>query len=362
MSFTHYTLHTALFALALSLSLPLAAQKRVIPDEKSAASRLSQTDPKHFTKKDSPRDKDRYGLMSTDYAGNRHLFGLSLSAAYSTILHDMDIVNHTPGGYDFGLGFVYEFQHNYFMLQTGVAASFQGVRYGVEDMSFTNRDMAYSMWGKDSRWLPSGKGGNLVDSRNIPIDMLTYSTSERKDIARTLYLQIPILFGGNINGFYGMAGAKLNLALWGKTHVSQNVTSTADYDIFIGTHEEMDNHGYRKTVPVKADGGQVPFKIDIMASAEIGYEFHRNTVRYRLAAFADYGLLNINPNSADYAFFIPFDKKWNFDQFEMQHAFNSEWTDGKKMHNLFAGIKFTVLFDLPPADKCILCQMNKKRK
>ncbi|MCQ2341864.1 MAG: hypothetical protein MJZ75_00010 [Paludibacteraceae bacterium] len=352
------------FSLSLFLlltALPLLAQKRIVTDEKSSAG-LAQSDAKNFTKKDKPRPTDNRGLMTSDYAGTRHLFGLWADGGYSGIMHNMETVSHRPGGYSAGLGVAYELQHNHFILQVGAGAVFQDVTYSCDGYRFTNADLAYNMWDRDTRWLPAGNGGQLIDTYGVPIDRLTYTATERKDVARTVYLQVPLLMGGTVGGFYGLAGAKVNIPLWGKTHMYQNITSEGLYNQYIGTHGEMDNHGYRYSVEISADGDRLPFRIDVLLSGEVGYEFRNGTQRYRIGAYVDYGLLNINPDGTAYPLYWTFENKWNFDRFELAHMFNSSLTEGKQLHNFFAGVKFTILFGTPEKDKCILCQQAKKSK
>ncbi|MCQ2347752.1 MAG: hypothetical protein MJZ65_01020 [Paludibacteraceae bacterium] len=348
-----------LLTVALVMAQTAVAQKRIVSDNKSTV-QLTQSDAQHFTKADKQPDKNVHGLMSSSDAGVHHSLGMWLNGAYSAIVHDVPTVSSTPGGYDAGLGFVYEMSYSWFLLQVGAGAHFQGVRYYQDDYSFTNSDLATAMWDYDSRWLTEGKGGQLVDSYGLPIDVLTYQINDRRDVVRTFYLEVPVLFGGAYNGFYGLLGAKLNMALWGKIYMQQNVTSTAVYNQFNGVSHEMDNHGYRNLVQIKQTGKKIDFRTDVLLSAELGYEFRRDAGRYRLGAYVDYGLLNLAPSSDVNPFYFDFDRKWNFDQFEMTHVFASALAKDCKMHNLFAGIKFTMLFSLPERDKCILCEQAKK--
>ena len=127
--------------------------------------------------------------------------------------------------------------------------------------------------------------------------------------------------------------------------------------------EEMDNHGYRKNVDLAQSGSRVPFKMDIMLSAEVGYEWvMKETWRLRLAAYADYGLVNINPKGNDYAAFVPAATKFDFATYQLHPSFGSRETSSAGVHNLFVGLKFTILYTLYQPDKCILCSHTRRSK
>lgn len=327
---------------------PVSAQRRLFVDSRQTA-RLAHAHPVYFTRYNAPKSRDTKGLFSSEYAGTRHAVGGYVEGAYSRMFSSQPVPDGGIRGYGLGVGAIYEYHYRHLIFQTGLGLAWQDVHLSGWDHAYTNYDLA-TLGTTDPRW------NSLQDSYGTTIDTLHYAFANRHDRALMLHAQIPLLVGGTTGGFYGLAGVKLNMAIAYSTRMDLDATSTAVYNRFIGTYEQMDNHGYRDQVHLSQKAGAMTRRFDILASAEMGYEFHRDKLwRFRLAAFADFGLLNISNDGNQPAIFVPFETKYTFPTFAMQPSLcSTDYTDNH-LHNFFAGIKFTFLYVFPEKEKCILC-------
>ena len=148
----------------------------------------------------------------------------------------------------------------------------------------------------------------------------TYAYDEVKDMWNAGYLQLPILFGMELPKWYWQAGAKLGLNVLGKSALQANLTTTIQDEELVDVLKDMFTHSLAANVPV-AQEQKVHFGFNTALYAEIGLnleqwitpkekkngsqrptsgELFAQRLRYRIALFAEYGLLNIN-DSRNYA-------------------------------------------------------------
>lgn len=125
-----------------------------------------------------------------------------------------------------------------------------------------------------------------------------------------LSINLPIMFGAQFQRYYFMVGAKASLSLLGNFSTKSLMTTWLVDPMIIDPLENIPNHTLT-TRQVKGKGG-LDFGIDIAASAEfgvimdewmpeswlsIGKGRNKMPVSYRLGAFVDYGVININANA-----------------------------------------------------------------
>lgn len=293
-----------------------------------------------------------FGTHTSLYSGSHHLFGLSLEGSWSSFISPMPQTSNTPGGGSAGLHLLYEYQYSGFLVQTGVGASYQRVFTPIADTAIYHEHMV-------DPW-----GGEFT---------LKHYFHDRQDEAQQIYIQLPLYFGRYFFGTQGigyfLAGVHFNYAVWGNTRQTLIGTTTGMYEKYVGIWEEMDNHGFRKDVPIEREGSQLKLKFDIMAHGEVGYEYNtqqgakdyrmrpmdRLDGRIRFAAFVDFGILNSCPNTDNPFYYTPEETIYDFPTYEMEHVFSTE--DAKKfwMRNLFVGVRISFLFGLEPEERCILC-------
>jgi len=243
---------------------------------------------------------DPNGLRSGTVGYVHNLVGLYVDGSYSGLYSNVPNAHLLPGGYGIGGGLCYEHQRGMFKLQLGIGLRYQDVSNRVNDTTIIDNQVT------DSR------GYNYA---------LKYDFQERIDRAYNLHAQVPILLGLGIRRFYFLTGVKLNYTFKGSSSVRQIGTTTGTYQQFQGQFSEMDNHGMRNKVDMFSRTDQVDFKSDILFAFETGYEWGddihpnrssrfartNNYVEYRLrvAAFVDYGLINICPQTDKNFLHIP---------------------------------------------------------
>lgn len=327
-----------LMTMLLLVSLTATAQTRAV-NEHSRNERLQSSSGKRV---------NGSGLRTTTYDGVHHLVGVHVDGGYSKLFGNMPNTFNTSGGYTVGLGLDYSYTGRGLILQTGLALRWQDVRNNVLNDSLVIDPFTDSQ-GTDYR--------------------LRYDLTDRVDMSRNLYLQVPVLAGTYFYGAYFLAGVKLNVQLLGNTRTKLNVTTTATYDRYIGTWEEMDNHGIRKEVEQVRDGAKLGLKFDLMATAEIGYEWSLGNYgkkgyrkqsakdyRVRLGAFVECGLLDIMPKGDKLSYVIPESSRFDFSTFEFNHMFSTSEASKYHVRNLFAGVRLSFFFfGKQSSEKCILC-------
>lgn len=281
------------------------------------------------------RQVNRHGIHFDAYSGRHHLLGVHSDLGYSDYINSASFTHPAPGGITWGLGADYMYQQDHFFVVSGISLRLQSVRMNVDS------------WRHEV---------DLRDSQGAPY-RLRYHFYDRRELSRNLILEVPVLVGGYlVKGFYLMAGAKLQLRCYSYSRVEATGSTTALYERFIGVWEEMDNHGYRKDVPLRYTDGGLGSRFDITASAELGYEwmlyerFYRSgrrtthDRRLRLGAFADFGLLRTAAKGVAPLYDIPSSSPFDFDTYHMQSALLSSEMASASVNNLSVGLKLTYFF------------------
>ena len=320
-----------------------------------------------FTFKDVDNKVDAFwGLHFSQYVGVHHLFGFSAEGAWSSFTTNMPIASMRPGGGAVGAHFLYEYQYSGLLIQTGIGVNLQQVYTNVRDTDIYHYDM-------HDKW-------EGVESASFT---LKHEFRHRQDMSRNIYAQVPLYVGQYLFSpagvWYYLAGFHFNYAFMGDTKQNLVGTTKAQYEPFLGVWHEMDNHGYRKDVPIERKGERLKLKMDVLLHGEFGYEYttfnhgrvyitrpgDRIDCRVRFAAFADFGIRNICPRTDNVLYGLPRASIYDFPTYRIDHVFST--ADAKAladlkscwMRNLYAGIRITVLFGLPWQEKCILCDPGK---
>ena len=297
-----------------------------------------------------------FGLHASLYSGTHHLIGVSAEGSWSSFVTNMPNVKLTPGGGAVGLQFNYEFQFSGLIIHTGIGLAYQRVFTDIGDTVFYHYNLK-DVW--------SGITPRELDLR--------HTFYKRQDMAQQIYGQVPIYVGHYIFGNYGigyfLAGVKFSYAFWGNTQQKLTGSTAGKYHDFVGVWDEMDNHGFRKDVPIERKGDKLKLQFDVMAHAEMGYEYNlqqsakdykvrpsdRMDCRLRFAGFAEFGILNICPGTKNVFYGLPTETLYDFPTYRMDHVYSTKDASSYWMRNLFVGLRFTVLFGFRPAERCILC-------
>lgn len=269
------------------------------------------------------------------------------------------VLNPSLGGGG-ALSFHYEMEANHFLFQTGAGASGGWTQFKVPEISHT-----------------------LYKQRDIQNELMNYiyQFSDRRDAYATINAQIPLLLGGNWNRFYFLAGAKLDISCATWTMQQSNLTTAAEYidengkpifkDLMTGVPTQQ--YYGPKDKKVLANNGRTTLNMGVDASVEIGvrmgyirsangFDVPTSHTQYRLAVFADYGILDCHKPQKNQLLEAP--KTYT-------PQIPNSMTDGLKMNdilstkdiatgvnNLLVGVKFTILFELVPAPKCVTCEKD----
>lgn len=294
------------------------------------------------------------GLRTGQYSGEHYLFGFYSDCGYSAFTSVANGVSMAKGGGFGTFGFAFDYQNQIFLLHTGIGLRYQHVENRVADMSIMSYHVADSWTG-------------TYDNEYCDV---RYDFTNRVDYSQNLYAQIPFMMGAHVpyyaGAFYFLAGAKMQYAFAGNTYSKAIGNTMAQYDRYMGVWVEMDNHGFRKDVPMTDKNDRLKLKFDLLASVELGYELanpeHRGykirTVkdwRLRFGLFCDYGMLSIMPGTGYSLITIPEDKPFDFCEFKMNHPFATALAEPNWLRNLFVGVRFTALWGVKLPERCIMC-------
>ena len=219
---------------------------------------------------------------------------------------------------------------------------------------------------------------NQRDLMNEPFDYV-YDIQDRKDKYTNIAVNVPIMFGIQYKRFYALAGMKVYANIYTKSRSNANLTTYGDYVEF-GEFRNMPEYQFFENEKVST-GMKTSFNLDLDLSLEIGgrlgnvlydvgYDVPKSKIEYRLAAFVDYGLLDIHTKGTKSALKLP--ERYDIDPESANYIYrtrsmvdNLEMNDimstngfASAVKNLVVGIKFTVLFQLPEPGQCVICRDN----
>ena len=230
---------------------------------------------------------------------------------------------------------------------------------------------------------------NQLDVDNWRFDYV-YNVNDRRDRYNDVAVHVPLMIGMQHRRFYFLAGVKVYAHLWTKTKSTASIETYGDYcygggaggATIIGSTGQSDlrNMPEQQFFPgIPKNGGvKTTFNLDMDLSFEIGgrigiinyavgYDVPKRTVEYRLAAFVDYGLLDLHTKGTQEALITP--SVYDTDPGSPNFVYNTTtMVDGltmndvmstrdfaSKVNNLVIGLKFTVLFQMPESGKCVIC-------
>ncbi|GHV34073.1 hypothetical protein FACS1894178_0870 [Bacteroidia bacterium] len=306
-------------------------------------------------------------------------------AGYANILHQ-GIENVTPCGAAGGIfGIGYGLEHKHFILQTGVEFDYKLSVSKFDDFALqVGRIIDLNNNGAE---IPIGTTitasmyadiiGGFYDTEGEQFAML-YKFSKYKDLYSIGYVNFPLLFGGKFGSFYFMLGGKFGINLLATAKTTARHSAIAAYPQFMDAFGNMGEH-FLLNDANSSDNTNFSFKLgfNVAASAEIGYTFplheKKSGSQLRIALFADYGVLNINPadnlskeNTPGDFVYVPATEQTNIDpniirhnslltSFQSYKKFEGEYSDNNQKYSvnpLLVGVKFTLQFSTKPKTPC----------
>ena len=275
-----------------------------------------------------------------------HFVSLHADAGYSALLHS--IAGHAPSaGMNTNLGIDYRLYHNNFLFSIGAEGMYELNANRMED---------------HDEVIP------MIDTEGDLFNMHLH-VDKSKDISHMVNINIPLLMGGEWGRFYFLIGPKFSINVYGATSSSSMVTTYGEYDRYYDDFYDMPNHQFVTGLPVKSMPLPMKWNFNILAHAELGgrighmfkhkqFRLHPDKVRMYLAAYADFGLLNIHVNNGGAPIF-EYRETDKGVQFYSQPLMLSNIADGATFRNLNVGLKFTVAFELPKKGKSYIYDYKK---
>lgn len=266
-----------------------------------------------------------------------------------------------------GVGFLYELQAGKnvrptrFLMDLGLGATYGMTAYLKNSSQYAKLE-------------------NQLDLMGQKFDYV-YDIKDRKDKYSDLAVQVPILFGVQHKRFYMLAGVKVYAHVYTQSHSTANLNTFGDYAEF-GEFRNMPEYQFFEGEKLKSSV-KTSLNLDLDASLEIGgrlgyidydsgFDVPKRKIEYRLAAFVDYGLLDVHTSGSKPALKLPasydidrespnyvYRTRTMVDNIEMNDVMS---TDGfaSAVKNLVVGIKFTILFQMPKAGQCVICKDSYK--
>lgn len=300
------------------------------------------------------------GIGTLANAQVKNYIGLWAEGGEWSLMTDKDCSYKNSMGVAGAAGLVYDLQAGHFIMDLGV-----GARYGLT--SFNQSSNAQI---------------EMADQLDKDGQRFTYvyDMKDRKDQYTDLSLQVPVLLGGQWGRFYCLAGVKANLSLLTQAKSKAKLTTWGEYtefDHFTNMPEYQFFTDYNYNLPNNTPN----FNFNLDASAEIGarlgfyttktgWDVPKVKTQYRLALFADYGLLNLhsNPQGGALPALTPpnaYSSVGSGGQrvvndmvagLKLNDIMSTEAFRDHKVNNLLIGLKLTVLFELPKSPNCVICK------
>lgn len=281
----------------------------------------------------------------THLASEKHRFlYVDAAAGYASLYNTSNVIK--PGmGSAVKIGFGYRFSCNRFVTSLGMEGYYM---HNVHSMA----GQRFQLPATDT------EGDGFI---------LTADATRGKDVCHAIAVNIPLLFGIEHRRFYALVGPELSYNLWGRTRTDATLTTTGQYDRYIGVFEEMPDHAFY-TRAVTSGAQTFSWNMDVLAHIEIGArigpvcfmtggDIPRPKQRYYISFYADYGLLNIMRNSQSKGDRLGCtETATDGIVFYTTPAILCNELKGATVKQYSFGIKATILFELPQHKPCVICK------
>ena len=210
-----------------------------------------------------------------------------------------------------------------------------------------------------------------------------YEVQNRRDQYNNMAVKVPLMIGVQHKMFYMLAGVKLGANVLTKAYTTANVNTFGRYFNDAGKQlyadfRNMPDYQFFNDYQLKErSNASLDFNVDAsfeiggrlgIVNDAVGYDVPKRKIEYRLAAFVDYGLLDIHvgntldplvpaasydtdPSSANYVY----QSSSMVNNLEVNDIMSTA-NFADKVTNFMVGLKFTVLFQLPEAGECVICR------
>ena len=275
-----------------------------------------------------------------------HFISLHGDAGYSALLHNIDGLKPSAG-LNTNFGVDYRLFHNNFLFSAGIESMYEFNANLLDELDFV---------------IP------MKDTEGDLFDMHVHVDKSR-DLTHMLNLNVPLLVGGEWGRFYFLVGPKVSLNMYGSTSSKAQITTYGEYDSYYDDFYDMPNHQFASGQYMGSAVMPVKWNFNIMAHLEMGgrighmfkykqFRINPDKIRMYLAAYVDFGLLNIHSGKGGAPLF-EYRETDKGVQFYCQPLVLSNRSDGAMFRNLNIGIKYTVAFELPKKGKSFIYDYKK---
>lgn len=327
-----------------------AAEKRAKAAEERAEAQAKKEAEKKAKEEKAIRDYEKYQeRLENPRTEVISYFNLGLRLGYAAMmdkingsymgagtLNQSNAFQQLKGGPGAGLDVTYNLEYGHFLFETGL------------DFRFLNSASTYGF-----------QATRLDRTYNAEY---TYLFDNLRETRNMLEIGLPVMFGAQFSRYYFLVGAKVHYGL------PMGYSQKGQYDITVKDPAFIDPYG----MGIYDLNGQTDQKMvfrqpDVSVAAEIGLDldewlqaqpdpkakkakvkpgqrlpFGRQHIHYRVALFAEYGILNTNgtPKANPVAF--------DANTVEVKNGNTLLAMNGDtKLNNLFVGAKFAIQFEVP---------------
>ncbi len=227
---------------------------------------------------------------------------------------------------------------------------------------------------------------NATDLDGDSFDYI-YEITSRKDAYTNIAAQVPLMIGVQHHRFYMLVGVKANVNVITRFKSTAVLNTYGDYYRFtenpnFAEFRNMPELQFFENLQIKTASLPTKWNLDVDFHLELGgrigflpegtgFEVPRRDVEYRLAAFVDYGLLDLHTANTKPLAEAP--STYNATAAYNPDGTNLSMVQGVVMNDVFTtsgfakavkdatiGLKFTILFQLHQPEKCVMCSDSYK--
>ncbi len=262
-------------------------------------------------------------------------------------LNQSNALQQLKGGPGAGIDFTYNLEYGHFLFEVGL------------DARFLNSTSAY---GFQATRTSTNYPYTDPATGEISYPKYYYLIDNLSEMRNMLEVGVPVMFGAQFSRYYFLVGAKIHYG------IPMGYSQKGQYDIVVNDPALVDPYGMGIYDLNGVTNQKMVFnQPDVSVAAEIGLDldewlqkqpdpkakkakvnpgqrlpFGRENIHYRVALFAEYGVLNTNATPKA----VPVEFSANNVQVEKTNTMLAMNGD-TKLNNLFVGAKFTVQFEVP---------------
>lgn len=266
-------------------------------------------------------------LLFISSAGiSQHRIGVVMDGAMVLQLDNSDMTEMGIGA-QVGVGTVYQYHYNRFLLQTGITIS----------ESYTQ---------------------TVVDSQHVAVKMRDTEGIDfiyrgevynRRDQMLTTELSIPLMLGVKLKYFYALAGVRFIYPLAGVSFSNALLTTKGDYgNRYYEMLENMPQHGYFTALSIDVEPEKIALPMNVNVCAEFGYSKSigkkmedKKPFILQAGAFVEYNVLNGLKNATNSLMDVDCSR---YMQVTMHHIYSTLPRQTHFMRQLSIGVRVTLLF------------------